>query len=379
MARMSRLYAATALLAFAAWYPVLATETNDVLSQLDRMVSLGEKADRSLGESIADGIATNPAAVSKALVLKLNNKDLTDAQLAVYVWALGLTKDQTATSVIEGLYKQNKTELVRSNCLRALAAIGGQRAGAFLLATLDLTMDKEKRFDILNLLSQMQCEAALPRTEEVLQQDPKEYYWQSVFVFGKMGDKSVPFLLKRINNKERNIRGNAMSVLGQWLIAPEAAKPLQDQYWAEKDAELRGLILSSLEKTIADFSQMKTFFEQVVAKEKDAKAADFARETVSTMDRMKADVADYGKKKQPSAAAFQREYELLFKSAGKSGSYDVLGVSSTAQDEPKLKALRERILQRNSDEAFYDYQKVNEIVLRNRLLGRMKDDKKAAP
>jgi hypothetical protein len=45
----------------------------------------------------------------------------------------------------------------------------------------------------------------------------------------------------------------------------------------------------------------------------------------------------------------------------------VLGNASTAADAPKLKALRERILQRDSDEAFYDFNKVNMIMFWNRL------------
>ena len=60
---------------------------------------------------------------------------------------------------------------------------------------------------------------------------------------------------------------------------------------------------------------------------------------------------------------------------GLEGSYEVLGASSTAQDERKLKALRERILQRNSDEAFYDHQKVNEIIVWNRLAQSLENKK----
>jgi hypothetical protein len=373
MARLNRLFIATAFLTLVAWYPVLAVEPSDVLSQIERMASLGEKAERSLGESIADGIEKNPAEVSRALVLKLKDKNLTEQQVGVYVWALGLTRDLKAATVIEALHKQSKSDWVKANCLRSLAMIGGKRAGEFLLSTLDATSDKKRRFDILNLLGQMQYESALPKTEEILKMDIKEYYWQSIFVFGKMGDKAVPFLLERIGHENRNIRANAINVLGQWLIPPEAAKSLQDRFWTEKDTELRSMILSSLERTITDFTKMKATFEQIAAKEKDKEILKFARETLGNMDQMKADVAAFAQKKQPSATSFQREYTQLFKSAGKKGSYEVLGVSSTGQDEPKLKALRERILQRDSDEAFYDYQKVNGIIMRNRLAHNSKN------
>jgi hypothetical protein len=70
-----------------------------------------------------------------------------------------------------------------------------------------------------------------------------------------------------------------------------------------------------------------------------------------------------------SLTLFQHEYGRFFKSAGKKGDYKALASASTVEDEPKLKALRERILQRDSDEANYDYQKVNEIILMNRMVG----------
>ena len=342
-------------------------ESNDVLGQIEHMIVLGNKAESSLGESIADGIQREPAKISKVLVEKLNGENLTEQQLAVYVWAFGLTKDHTGVSAIETLYKQSKSDLVRWNCLRALSMIGGKQAEEFLLANLDAMADKEMQFNILNLLGQMQCEAALPKAEDLLKQE-KELYWQPIFFFGKMGDKAVPFLLKKISDKDSHVRANALNVLGQWLISPEAAKPLQERYWREPDAELRYVILCSLERTMADLTQMKAFFEQAATKEKDGEVGKFARETIDSMDKMRAALTVFSEKKQPWAPTFQREYAQLFKTAGKKGSFEVLGTSSTAADEPKLKVLRERILQRDSDEAFNDYQKVNQIILKNRMI-----------
>lgn len=347
---------------------VFAAETSDVMLQIERMVSAGEKSDRALGESIIDGIEKNPKAVSKLLVQRLNDKNLTEQQQAVYVWALGLSKDQEAVGQIEALHGRSTSELVRRNCLRALVVIGGRQAEAFLVATLDATTDAEMRFNILNLLGQMQCEAALPQAEEVLKMEIKEFYWQPIFVFGKMGDKATPCLLKKINDKDRNVRANSINVLGHWLIPPEAAKPLQDQFWAEKDAELRVLILGSLEKTMPDITAMQAFFELVADKATEKDVKKFARETLDNMNEIKASVTTFAQKKQPSAEAFQREYTQLFKSAGKFGNFQTLGITSTGDDEPRLKALRERILQRDSDEAFYDYLKVNEIIMLNRVL-----------
>ncbi len=346
-----------------------AAPADDVLDKLDIMASNKEGDHSKIVESMTEGIENNATEVSRAILAKLKEKTkLTERQIAIYVWALGLAKDPAAIDALTLLHRESKSELVRVNCLRALAILGGKKSGDFLVGVLDGATNEEMRFEILNLLGQMQYEAALPKTEEVLKKDPKSFYWQPIFVFGKMGDKAVPFLMQKINDPDRNVRINAIQVLGLWLIPPEAAKALQEQFWQEKDTDLRAVILKSLENTIADLDAMKTFFEQVAAKEKNDKLLKFAKETVAGMHKMQEDVVAFGKKKQISAAAFQREYDQLFKSAGKKGNYEILTTASTPEDEAKLKALRERILQRNSDEAFYDYQKINAILIRNRLL-----------
>jgi len=346
---------------------IAANTAGEVLAKIEVMATSGGNIEQSLSKAVAEGIEEYPADISAGLLPKLSNKNLSDRQLAVYVWSLGLTKSPAAAAPVQELYQQSKSELVKGNCLRALALIGGKQSEDFLLSELRSTSDKEARFDLLNLLGQMQCEAALPAAEEILKQDPKEYYWQSIFVFGKMGDRAIPFLVERINSKDRNVRANVINVLGQWLIAPEAAPPLESRYWVEEDIELKGMILSSLEKTIPDLAKMKSVFDQVVAKEKNEQLLAFSRETLNSMDKMKTAVADFAKKKKPSADVFQSEYAKLFNSAGKEGNYEKIGVYSTRNDELKLKALRERILQRDSDEAFYDYQKINDIIIRNRL------------
>jgi HEAT repeat protein len=359
----------------AAFPAVAATKTEDLLSKIDTLASLGKKAQGSLYDAVAEGIEEYPAAVSKAMLAKLADDKVADEQRVVYVWALGLTKDQAATDALIALYRRSKSETVQHGCLGALGTVGGQRAGAFLLSILDTVPNKETRFELLNLLGQVQYEPALPKMEEILKQDARQFYWQPIFVFGKMGDKAVPVLLKRLNDKDRNVRINAISVLGQWLIPPEAAKPLEDQYRTEQDNEIRHLILSSLERTIADLERMKVFFEAVVAKENNAELKKFAGETVANVGRIKAKVVSEAVPKKGSPADFAQEYARLFKSAGHKGDYAVLAASSSAKDEPKLKALRERILQRNSDEAFYDYQKVNNIIIHNRFAESLKNAK----
>jgi hypothetical protein len=221
MAIGKRFFTAVVLLTTVSWLPIYAADHSDVLQQIERMTSLGEKADPSLEESIADGIEKNSTQISKALITKLKDNKLTEQQQSVYLWALGLTKDQAAVNAIETLHEQSKSEGIQAMCLRALASIGGRQAGNFLLSALNKTTDEDQRFNILNLLGQMQYEPALP-----------------------------------------------------------------DQFWKEKDVELRLIILSSLEATISDLSQMKVFFEQVAVKEKDKQVLEFARETLDMMNEI---------------------------------------------------------------------------------------------
>jgi HEAT repeats len=346
----------------------LAAPPEDVLSRIERAASSQKEVPSSFYESLTEDIEKNPAEVSKRLLSKLQDKNLTERQLTIYVWALGVTKDPTAVDAIVKLYQRVDVPMVKQNCLHALMEIGGKDAGDHLLSALKSATDKEMRFGILNCLAQMQCEAALPKTEEVLRQDPAEFYWQCYFVFGKMGDKAIPFLLKRIADDNRNIRTNATCILGMWLLAPEAAKPLQDRFWKETDVKLRCFILNSLPALIVDPAELRSFCEKVAAKEKDKDLATIARRVIDGMDEMKAGIASAAKTKHVSKDSFQQEYTKLFKSCGKKGDYKILSSASTVKDEPALKALRERILQRDSDESFYDYQKVSGIIVQNRMI-----------
>lgn len=57
---------------------MLTAETNDVMLQIERLALTGEKDDRALVELIIDGIEKNAKDVSKVLVQRLNDKNLTE-------------------------------------------------------------------------------------------------------------------------------------------------------------------------------------------------------------------------------------------------------------------------------------------------------------
>jgi len=208
-------------------------KSKSLVVNIDKLCAMGRNAPNSLYESISDKIDSNPSEAASLLLSKVKDTKLTEIKLAIYVWALGLTRDSKAVNELITIAKKTKSKLVKDNCLRALATIGGNKAGYFLLFTLDKTKDKEMRFNILNSLSQMQFKPALPKTKEVLKQDPSQYYWHSIFVFGKMGDISVPLLIRSMSSKYRNVRLNAINVLGKWLISPKSAKAMRKQYWKE--------------------------------------------------------------------------------------------------------------------------------------------------
>jgi len=342
------------------------TQTDDIFSDLERLCVLGEKAPNSLIVSLFERLERQGTNASAVLLKKLGEQGHNEQQLTVYVWALGGCKDPEAIPVIIKLANQAKTDKLKMNCLKALAEIGGDKAAQYLLAALDKTTEKEKRFNLINLLAQMQCEAVLPKTIEVLECDPKAEYWRPKLVFGKMGDKGVHFLVDQLNHTNRNVRANAIGILGQWLIAPEAIEHLRNQFWKEEDTEIRGLIYCSIIGTSSE-KAFKEFLTDVVAKEKDSKLVEAAKAALESFPGQKEKFVALKKKKRPAPKNFQREYAILFKSFGKEGDYEILSKSSTAADEPLLKKLRERILQRDSDEAFYDYEKVNAIIWLNRF------------
>jgi hypothetical protein len=360
------------VLAVSSLISAAAQSADSIIAQIERLAAFGAKGDRDLSKAIADQIEGYPDGVAPLLLPRLKNPAASESQLATYAWALGWSKDSSASDALMSLYRGSKSEWVRHNCIRALAMIGGKPAGEFFMSVLDGLSAGDTRYEILNLLCQMQYEPALPRTDEVLREDPKQYYWKPIFLFGKMGDKAVPFLLRRINDENQNVRTHAIHVLGQWLAAPEATRPLEDHFWTEKDEDLRIAVLSSLERTSTGLDQIKIFFEQVVANDKSEKVVKFAKETLADLDKISAAITEFVKKKKVSSADFEREYSRLYKSTGQEGDYDILGVSSTLEDEPKLKALKEHILLRDSDESFYDYQKVNNIIMFNRLAARLK-------
>lgn len=347
-----------------------AGKDNPVIRDLEMIISQGQPATFEKFAAIKSNIEKNPKEILDLLLAKTNSPDLPEESLAVYLWAMGMTKEPAAVDAIIRLSEGRKNEMLRQNAYRSLAMIGGDKSAEFLFRRLqETTTEPMARYYLLDLLAQLQYLPALPATIDILQQDPDSYYWQMAFIFGKYGDIAVPFLLSKINDSNLNIRTNAIMVLGQWLIPAEAAAPMKKRFQVEGDPNVRALILSSLEKINSNADDIRIFSEDVLKTEKDEKVGQFAFETISNFEEMKNHISAFKAGKKDDRAGFEAVYKQIYDSMGKTGDYQRLAAASTGADEARLKKLKEVILQRNSDECFQDYQKINDVIMLNRLSG----------
>lgn len=340
----------------------------DLLADVGTMVAAGHDVPESVTLRITRHIAADTTAALEVLLPRVREGEMTEEARAAHVWALGLTGDVRAVDTITSVALSATTDALRHNCHKALAFIGGARAGTFLMEQADKAADRDDRLSLMLLLAQMKHAPALELCGTVLKADPKEYYWQSVFVFGQYGDMAVPFLLDRIADPDTNVRYNAVSLVGTWLIAPEAHMALRERYFEEPDALIRGVMLSGIERTSSDLDAMGVFFGEVAEREDDPKVQKFARETVASLPKWRQEVERRARRAPADREVFQTEYGKLWDSYGKRGDYGLVDANSTPADEAKLKALRERILARYSDESFHDHAAISMTIFWNRLI-----------
>jgi choline dehydrogenase-like flavoprotein len=175
--------------------------------------------------------------------------------------------------------------------------------------------------------------------------------------------------LGKIEDTNIVVRANAVGMLA-WLAEPKADSVLREHYWREADPEIRQNIVMSIDAFCPDLDTAVSFLKQAAVKDTLTAIAEEIRTSLEVMAGARQQLDSLKRVKNPSSEDFQKQYDRIYESAGSEGDYDVLLISSTIADEPRLKTLRERVLQRNSDECFYDYHKINKIIVRNRLLYR---------
>ena len=344
-------------------------DSKGILKDLNTLAKQGEDdADEDLLSSVRQRILENPGEACSTLLAALKDAKPDDKVCAMYIWALGLTKDARIVEDIIKVATATKTELVKVNGYAALGGIGGQAVSDFLLRELDKQQGDDTHVMLLIVLAELKCSEILPKTEKLLASRKNEAGWQRRFVFGKLGDVAVPFLLTKVDDADQSVRQNAIELLGIWLMAPEAAKPIQGRYVQEKDPHTRQVIVLALERVQLDTDALLRFYKEIAATEKDNAVSACVREAISLIESLPKNLASYQAKKKVDPLTFEKEFATLDASSGTKGDIKTLGQYSSVEDEPKLKMLREHILRRSSDEAFYDYEKVNSIILFNRLL-----------
>ncbi len=112
---------------------------------------------------------------------------------------------------------------------------------------------------------------------------------------------------------------------------------------------------------------MEEYFSYVTEVETNDELKKYAQEVIDLIPQYQKAFDDFEEVQEDDKKSFEDEYNLLFNSAGKDGDWETLGIFSKYEYEPELIKLREKVLVRNSDECFYDYQKINRIITYNRI------------
>lgn len=209
------------------------------------------------------------------------------------------------------------------------------------------------------------------RQAELLAAKRGEFNWKASFVFGMEGDKAVPYLIDRMEDRDINVRANSVKLLGTWLIAPESAPIMKKKYFEEKDTEIRKEMLVSLRSLLVDMDELRAFFAIVAKEERDPDLNAFAVATLAKIESKKALVRRHRSEKRDDREEFESTYQTLYVTYGKRGNYKDLLDTSLPGDEEKLKALRQRILRRGTDDALYAYRNISAIIVTNRMIDAM--------
>lgn len=340
----------------------------DILADLDEMVKAGEDAGPEMRQAIVEEIEAAPARAAEPLLRKLADTALSDRQRAAVIWALGRTADPAVAEPLAHILYQPEMIPVKGAALEALSHVGGPQAGQALLLELRDARDENERFMILTLLANMQFDPALPLMLGLLRQDSEQAANQMAFCFGKMGSKAVPTLLGAIGDADKTTRINAANML-LWLNSSRAMIPLQKRYIAEPDPEVRLALMGAVASLMRP-DQFEVFLKAALARETDRDVKSTMREKLAQLPVRKEVFEKFKAAKVDDRNRYMAAFAALYKTFGRTGSMDDLARASTSRDEPDLEKLRARVLERQSEESFADYMKINRIIANNRMLGK---------
>jgi hypothetical protein len=238
-----------------------------------------------------------------------------------------------------------------------------------LLSVLNQSTDSHDRLETLQVLARMRYVPALPAIADSLAkgQWPE---WVPVYLYGQMGDTAVPFLLSRIDDNNPHLRHNAVLVLGQWLIPPEAAPAFEQRYWKEPDPEIRRLLIAGLKDLVSDFEKQHSLAETILATEQDQETNRLAREWRDGIVTMGQTVAAAKAKKKQSSVVLDEEIQAYLRSEFL--DFEAVLNASTVADEPRLKEIRAEKLAGAGPQNYGHVARLNRIILINRAASAQK-------
>lgn len=281
-----------------------------------------------------------------------------------------------ASALLDVVRTANPTSTLYHASVRALADIGGDEVGAVLLESYRQNKSKmsdEQRFNTMQSLAMLRYAPAVKEAEEFLKIDPERYYWQVYFIFGFFDDLAVPMLCEKLNDADGTVRTNALGAIRFLMPNSEAlSKALLKRLESEESPDIRYQLVETLEWNMLaiDEEKLNDVFSKLLEREaKDSAAARFMRETVES----KGDMAKMREMFKPNAERFNAAYQKIINggmhfSRNREAAQDILHCASSS-DIPKLKELRRRVLYRQSDECFYDYQALTRIIQMVRVVG----------
>lgn len=114
---------------------------DSVIEDIEDIISQGESASFTKFETVKHIIEEDPENILPQLLSKASNPTLPEQNLAIYLWAIGLTKSPKAIDDIIKLSYGKESELLVGNAYKALASIGGDKVGQYLLKQRDKTSE----------------------------------------------------------------------------------------------------------------------------------------------------------------------------------------------------------------------------------------------
>ena len=347
-----------------------AFDADDFLARISKMSPTTPQTEMA---SIAKIAKENGKAVADALANRLLDKSIKDDEKVAIAWILDLAKQKSSIPALLDVAKTaSPTSTLYQATLRTLADIGGDEVGEVLLKSYRQNASKmsaEQRFDAMQSLAKLRFAPALKDAEEFLKVDPERYYWQVYFIFGFFDDLAVPLLCEKLNDANGTVRTNALGAIRFLMPNSDAlSKALLKRLESEKAPDIRYQLVETLEWTMLGMGEggsekLKDVFGELLKSEaKGSAAAKFMRESVESQGEM----ARMRERFRPNAEKFNAAYRTLLNGGvhlnrSREAAQNIL-TCATPSDIPKLKELRRRVLDRQSDECFSDYQALTRII-----------------